>query len=55
MVFLIPILAPILFPISLFSNIMELLTGNATLSGANFWEQFVSFWSLIWGSMTTWL
>jgi len=54
MVFLIPILAPILFPIALGSNIMELLTGNAALSG-NFWEQFVGFWGLVWNTMTNWL
>ena len=54
MVFLIPILAPILFPISLFSNILELLTGNAVLEGS-FWEQFIGFWGMIWHSMTVWL
>ena len=55
MAFLIPFLAPVLFPISLFSNIMELLTGNVALSGTSFWDQFVSFWGLVWHSMTVWL
>jgi len=54
MVFLLPLIFPVVFPISLFANIMELLTGNASLSGS-FWEQFVGFWKLVWGSVTTWL
>ena len=54
MVFLIPLLAPFLFPVAVGSNIMELLTGNVVLSG-NFWQQFVGFWRLIWNTMTTWL
>jgi len=54
MVFLIPILAPILFPIAVGANIMELLTENAALTG-NWWEQFVGFWELVWNTMTVWL
>ena len=54
MAFLIPIVAPFLFPIALGSNIMELLTGNAVLEGG-FFQQFIGFWGLVWQSMTTWL
>ena len=54
MVFLLPILAPLLFPLAIGTNIMELLTENATLEG-NFWQQFIGFWSLVWNSMTNWL
>jgi len=54
MVFLIPILFPVLFPMSIGYNILELLTGNAALTG-NFWQQFVGFWSLIWNTITVWL
>jgi len=55
MVFLIPLLAPVLFPIAVGTNVMELLTGNAALGGETFWQQFASFWGMIWRSMTTWL
>ncbi|MCL2298526.1 MAG: hypothetical protein FWC27_00055 [Firmicutes bacterium] len=54
MVFLLPILAPFLFPLSVGSNILELLTGNAALEGC-WWEQFVGFWQLVWNSMVNWL
>ena len=54
MFLLLPILAPIIFPVALGSNILELLTGNAVLTGS-FWQQFVGFWSLVWNSMTAWL
>jgi len=55
MVFLLPILAPFLFPIAVGSNILELLTGNAALGDGCWWDQFVSFWGLVWHSMSTWL
>jgi len=54
MVFLLPLLAPFLLPLSIGTNIMELLTDNASLDGC-WWEQFVGFWGLVWNSMTAWL
>jgi len=54
MVFLLPILAPFLFPLAIGTNAMELLTGNAALEG-NFFQQFFGFWKLVWSSMTGWL
>jgi hypothetical protein len=55
MVFLLPILAPILLPVAIGTNIMELLTDNAALNGSSWWDQMLSFWSLVWHTMTTWL
>jgi len=54
MTFLVPILAPFLLPLAIGTNIMELLTDNASLEGG-FFQQFFGFWKLVWQSMTTWL
>lgn len=55
MVFLYPILVPIFFPMSIGYTLLEVWSGEAALSGSNFWEQFASFWKMAWNLFVLWM
>ena len=55
MVFLIPILAPILFPIAFGTNLLDVLAEHVTLQGVTSWDKIIEFLGMVWHSMTVML